>query len=133
MDKFRSVQYLKAEGIWIIGAMVLATLAPSSVFAHAFPSASQPAVGATVNSPPAQVVITFDSPIEPLFASLQVLDSQGANQVDGEAQVGGDRRMLSAKLKPLKPGDFTVKWTVVAEDGHRTEGSYAFTVGGSGS
>jgi hypothetical protein len=39
-----------------------------------------------------------------------------------------DRTMLEVSLPPLAPGRYQVFWSVVARDGHRTEGSYPFRV-----
>ena len=122
---------------WIIGGcafFVLILAQPLKAAAHAFPKGAQPRVGATVNSPPAEVLINFDNPIEQLFAKLQVLDSSDQDETAGPVKVSADHKQLSVPVKPLKPGDYTVKWGVVAEDGHHTEGWYQFTVaGGSGS
>jgi methionine-rich copper-binding protein CopC len=112
----------------LAGAFVAVSGWPLIAWAHAFPQAEQPLVGSTVSTPPSRVTITYDAPIESLFAKLEVLDQAGQEQAQGPPAVGPDHRTLSVKLKPLKPGDYTVKWSVVAEDGHRTEGSYNFTV-----
>ncbi len=96
--------------------------------AHAFPSSEEPKVGSTINQPPAEVAIKFDNPIEQVFARLQVLDQSGGDESAGPPTLDPDRHQLSVKLKVLAQGDFTVKWSVVAEDGHRTQGSYVFTV-----
>lgn len=121
---------LKMKSFAVVSAfLALALLAvPSAASAHAFPQVEQPAAGSTLASSPAQVSIEFDAPIESLFSKLDVIDSTGHNQDQGKPHVEGNRRMLTVKLKPLKPGDYTVRWSVVAEDGHRTEGSYTFTV-----
>jgi copper resistance protein C len=102
-------------------------------FAHAFPASEHPAVGATLSAAPTEVAINFDNPIEQMFARLQVVDSAGADVTAGPPSVGKDRRRLSVILKKLKPAEYTVKWSVVAEDSHRSEGSYTFTVAGGGS
>ncbi len=39
-----------------------------------------------------------------------------------------DATLLEAGLSPLSPGNYQVAWSVVARDGHRTEGNYLFTV-----
>ncbi len=114
-------------------AAVWMLLAARAARAHAFPSREAPAAGATVIAPPAQLTITFDAPLEPLFCRLQVLNSADQDETSGHAALGSDRRTLSVPLKPLAPGDYTVRWAVVAEDGHRTQGSYSFTVSASGS
>lgn len=114
--------------LMLLVAIVL--LLPRAALAHAFPEAEEPKVGSTVRSPPQQVAIQFDAPIEALFSKLDVLDNSGQSEDDGTPQVNADTRTLMVHLKPLTPGDYTVKWSVVAKDGHRTEGSYTFTVTG---
>jgi copper resistance protein C len=105
-------------------------LLPRAALAHASPEAEDPKVGSSVASPPEQVSIRFDAPIEALFSRLDVVDSNGQSEADGAPQVNTETRMLTVSLKPLSPGEYTVKWSVVARDGHRTEGSYTFTVEG---
>ncbi len=106
---------------------------PVAAHAHAVPQSEQPRVGSTVTAPPSEVTITYDAPIESLFSKLEVLNATGVQEGQGAPTVGPNHRTLSLKLKQLKPGKYTVKWSVVAEDGHRTEGSYEFTVAGGGS
>jgi methionine-rich copper-binding protein CopC len=115
-------------GLALVAALSLA--ASRLAGAHAFPQAEEPKVGSTVTSPPDRVSIEFDARIESLFSKLDVFDNTGRNEDNGPPAVEGDGRELAVKLKPLKPGDYTVEWSVVAEDGHRTEGSYIFTVEG---
>jgi copper resistance protein C len=112
--------------------LLLATVVvlPRAVLAHAMPEAEDPKVGSTVTSPPQRVAIRFDAPIEVLFSRLDVLDSTGQNEAEDTPQVNAETRTLAVPLKPLTPGEYTVKWSVVAKDGHRTEGSYTFTVAG---
>lgn len=112
----------------LAASLCFGILSPSIVWAHAFPEAEHPRVGSTVSSPPARVSIKYDAPIQSLFSKLEVLSSSGKAVTIGAPKVGLGHRTLSIKLEPLKPGNYTVKWSVVAEDGHRTEGSYGFTV-----
>ncbi len=128
MNRIGAIASLAMLAVIVIGAG-----GPAVARAHAFPNAEQPLVGSTVTAPPSRVTITYDAPIESLFAKLEVIDAAGQEQTVGPPTVGPDHRTLSVALKPLKPGDYTVKWSVVAEDGHRTEGSYDFTVSGGGS
>ena len=115
-----------------VATMLAALTRTGPAAAHAFPIAEQPKVGSTVNASPPDVAITFDSPIETLFAQLGVAGDNGQDETAGAPSVSDDRRTLSVALKPLKPGDYTVTWSVVAEDGHRTEGSFQFTVAAGG-
>ena len=100
---------------------------------HSFPDKEQPAAGQAVAPAPSEVSIRYDAPIEHLFASLQVLDALGNNMAAGQPQVSSDGYTLSVKLKALKPGFYTVKWSVVCIDTHHTQGSYTFSVSGTGS
>jgi methionine-rich copper-binding protein CopC len=100
--------------------------------AHSFPEEQHPAAGQTLASSPTEIRIKFDAPIEKLFAKLQVLDSGGKDHALGAPEVSSDGIELSSKIEVLKPGEYTVKWAVVCVDTHHTEGSYSFTVSGSG-
>jgi methionine-rich copper-binding protein CopC len=111
-------------------AIVLSS--PIVASAHSFPEKETPSAGQKVSSPPSEVVIDFDAPIEKLFAKLEVDGADGKNEDVGAAQVSDDGLRLSAKVPALKPGDYTVKWAVVCIDTHHTEGSYTFTVASSG-
>jgi methionine-rich copper-binding protein CopC len=111
--------------------MIVATMPASRpVRAHAFPAAEEPLVGSTITTIPKQISIKFDAPIESLFAQLKVVDSDGNREDSAPPSVEADQRTLSVPVNPLTPGDYTVKWSVVAQDGHRTEGSYSFTLAG---
>jgi len=110
---------------------VAAFAAPGTVFAHAFPKHSDPAVGATINSAPNAVKIWFNSDLEPLFDKLVVKNAAGKVVSRGEARVDpDDRSLLEVGLAPLPPGTYHVYWHVTSKDGHRTEGDFSFTVSG---
>ena len=78
---------------------------------------------------PALVRIWFDAALEPAFSSLRVQTARGQPINHEEGQVdAGDATLLTVHLPPLGPGLYRVLWSVVARDGHRTEGTYTFTV-----
>jgi methionine-rich copper-binding protein CopC len=113
-----------------LAAAVLAVgLAGLSAGAHSFPERSEPRVGAIVRTPPSQVRIWFDGELEPAFSRIQVTDAEGHAVHRGEARVDSrDRHLLAVDLGPLTPGRYTVRWSVLAVDGHRTEGDFTFTL-----
>jgi copper resistance protein C len=104
-------------------------LAPGFVWAHAFPDHSEPRVGHTVEASPPAVRVWFDGRIEPVFSTLRVED-EGKRRVDrGDARVDpSDSTLLEVGLPALPPGRYRVFWSVVARDGHRTEGDFSFRV-----
>jgi methionine-rich copper-binding protein CopC len=105
---------------------------PIAASAHSFPEKETPSAGQNVASPPSEVMIKFDAPIEKLFAKLEVTGADGTNEGAGAPQVSDDGLRLSVKVSALKPGEYTVKWAVVGIDTHHTEGSYTFSVASSG-
>jgi methionine-rich copper-binding protein CopC len=122
---------MKAFTSLIFGAPLLlaAMVAGAPVAAaHSFPEREAPSAGQRLSAPPSEVTITFDAPIEKLFAKLEVFGANGKPETVGRPRLDPSARTLSVKLAALKPGNYTVKWGVVCIDSHHTEGSYVFTV-----
>jgi methionine-rich copper-binding protein CopC len=109
------------------------TIAGIEASAHSFPQEQSPAAGQTLAAAPSDVSIKYDAPIEHLFAKLEVLDESGSNVAALQPEVSPDGRTLSTKVNSLKPGEYTVKWSVVCIDTHHTQGSYTFSVSGTDS
>lgn len=117
----------------ISGAAILATLmlgvAPA-IYAHAFPDNSSPHVGATLTTAPKTVKVWFDGEIAPAFSTLIVKDPAGKQVSLGRGEVSkSDNTLLETQLPAkLPPGKYWVYWSVIANDGHHTEGRFPFTV-----
>jgi methionine-rich copper-binding protein CopC len=123
------VNRLGPLGIAIVLVASLIGLAVDGAWAHAFPERSEPRVGATVRTAPGEVRIWFDSDLEPAFSRVTVADAAGKRVDRADGGVAPDnRRLLHVGLPPLTPGVYKVKWSVLAVDGHRTEGDYRFTL-----
>jgi len=107
---------------------LLLVLSPALVWAHAFPDHSEPRVGHTVDPPPS-VRVWFDGALEPVFSTIRVEDGNKRRVDRGDGRVNPeDNRLLEVSVPPLPPGRYQVFWSVVARDGHRTEGSFPFRV-----
>ena len=97
--------------------------------AHAFPDRSSPRVGADLQTAPRVVKIWFDAGIEPIFSKLIVKSSHGQKVSIGPGFIPkGQQALLETHLKPLPPGIYFVYWSVIAFDGHHTEGRWYFRV-----
>lgn len=102
---------------------------PPSSWAHAFPDHSDPKVGATLNSSPSLVRIWFDSDLEPAFSKITVRNADDKAVDKGDSRVdAADPKLLQVNLPTLPPGKYRVIWSVVARDGHRTNGDFTFKV-----
>lgn len=106
-----------------IGLMGISQVA----WAHAHPVSSEPAAQATVDAPKS-VRVTFDSALEGAFSTLSVVDAQGKAVTQAKAELDAARKTLTVALPSLKAGDYQANWVAVANDGHRTTGSFKFTV-----
>jgi copper resistance protein C len=101
---------------------------PLAAWAHAFPDHSEPRVGHAVEAP-RSVRIWFDGAIEPVFSTIRVEDGDKRRVDSGDARVDPqDSTLLEVSVPALPPGTYRIVWSVVARDGHRTEGSFPFRV-----
>ncbi|MDD5559915.1 copper resistance protein CopC [Candidatus Methylomirabilis sp.] len=105
-------------------------LLTTTAWGHAFPDHSEPRVGGTLQPPPPRVRLWFDGALEPAFSTIKVVNA-GHQQVDnGDGRVNpADHTVLEASLPPLPQGQYRIVWSVVAHDGHRTEGGLSFAIG----
>jgi hypothetical protein len=97
--------------------------------AHAYPRHQAPGAGATAPTTQKEVAIDFDEGLEPAFSSIAVTDAQGKSVTSAKAIIDpADTKHMSVALSALSPGEYSVAWVAVADDGHRTQGHYSFTV-----
>lgn len=96
---------------------------------HAFPDHQSPSAGSVLSISPRIVQIWFDGELEPIFSTINVEDTNGYVIAKATVAPGqSDTTLLQVPLPPLGPGIYQVKWSVVARDGHRTEGQYTFII-----
>ncbi len=107
-----------------IAAAVVAGV-PAGALGHATLVGTSPAAGSVVPRLPATVTIRFDQALGAV-ASVQLTSASGGNHV---AQAGLDprdaRRVVVRTTKPVA-GRYQLRWTVVATDGHRQQGTVSF-------
>src|SRR5262249_8794409 len=80
---------------------------------------------------PKVVTVTFDSPVfvGPRNAAVR---NDGTDVQAAPARVTGGRTIVIPLRRNLPSGDYSVRWSVVSEDGHPEEGVLAFGVGTTG-
>jgi copper transport protein len=107
---------------------VAALAAPAAAFAHATLVRTSPANGAVVARAPLAVVVTFDDTVRVGSGNEVVANSTSASVVAGRARAHG--ATLTIPLRPrLGDGDYSARWSIVSDDGHRERGVIAFAVG----
>jgi methionine-rich copper-binding protein CopC len=111
-----------------IAAVVMCLATAKIAVAHAHPKTEVPAADAVVSAP-SEVSIVFDDALEPAFSTLSVSDIQGHAVSAAKADIdAATHKSMRLPLPALAPGVYQVNWVAVAVDGHRTKGSYRFTV-----
>lgn len=116
----------------VLGAVLaaaLVTLAPARpAWAHNQLRASDPADGAVLADPPAQVVLEFTESLNPTYTTIVVTGADSRPVPTTEPAVSGTRGSV-AFTQPLADGTYTVAYRVVSRDGHPVQGAVSFTVG----
>jgi methionine-rich copper-binding protein CopC len=108
--------------------LALATL-PRPAAAHAILMESVPAINATTAGPDVAFDLRFNSRIDHKRSRLTLTLPDQSQQVLPIADDSAEDR-LDTKAS-LKPGAYTLRWQVLAIDGHITRGDVPFTVGGN--
>lgn len=110
----------------LVAALALATA--SGAQAHAIPLKTVPPPGGMLITAPSDVFVTFDSPIRvgPRNAAVR---NDGVDVLGGTPRVASGNRLVLPLQPGLGTGDYTVRWSIVSDDGHEEEGVLAFAVG----
>ena len=106
----------------------LALVAAEPAWAHATFQRSTPANGAVLAKAPRTVRVTFDSGVRVGPRNAAVANEGGASVLQGKPRVV-DHKTLVIPLQRLGDGDYSVRWSIVSDDGHQEEGVLAFAVG----
>lgn len=106
------------------------TIGVATASAHAFPRREMPAPDAILAKAPSEVTIRFSEDVNAHFSGITVRKIGGRRVNRGHAMRDpSNHKILSVELqRPLKVGAYVVNWHALSTDGHRTEGSYRFTV-----
>jgi copper resistance protein C len=119
---------LVAGACGVLAAAAL-LLPQGGAWAHAFLNRSDPRAGGTLGVPPARVRVWFDGPIEPVFSTIRVENRDRQRVDNGDGHVSPeDPSLLEVGLPPVPPGRYRVVWSVIARDGHRKDGDFAFRI-----
>ena len=100
-----------------------------TVLAHAHLKQQSPAADSVVSAPQS-LTLNFSEGIEPGFSGVVVTDAH--KQVVKTGAVTRDEKNKAHLIVPLAQtlvtGTYRVDWHVVSVDGHKTKGSYHFSV-----
>jgi hypothetical protein len=115
----------RTRTLFLAGAF-LALAAPA--FAHARLVDSNPAKDSSIAAP-RSIRLTFSEKIAPAFSGFKLSMTDGM-VVGAATNVSADGKTLTGTpTAPFMKGKYTLSWHAAsADDGHKTEGSFDFTV-----
>ena len=105
-----------------------ALAAPAPGWAHASIVRSVPGDGAVLARPPAAVRVVFDDTVR-TGHGIAAIRNGGGSVLGGPAHVERGRTLVVPLRARLVDGDYSVRWSVVSDDGHLESGVLAFAVG----
>lgn len=111
-------------------ALVLAVAFSPAALAHAHLKSQYPAANANVEASPQALTLTFSEDIEPAFSGVEIVGSGQKAMPTAEVERAPQQhnQLIVPLEKPLSSGSYQVNWHVLSVDGHKTKGSYTFSV-----
>ncbi len=106
----------------------LTVISPVAAQAHAVVVKAQPALDQQVAAGPLAIRLEFNSRIDKERSKLE-LTAPGGAKAEVPMDQGGDPNVVTATTAALAAGDYSLRWQVLAIDGHITRGDIPFTVG----
>jgi copper resistance protein C len=110
--------------LFLLGLLATPTV-PAA--AHAIVVQSQPATGSAVKGPDIDIIFTFNVRIDGARSKLTVTRPDGST-ADVALTPDPNPAVLASHLTGLAPGAYSIRWQVLATDGHITRGDVPFSV-----
>lgn len=106
-------------------ALVLGLLMSMPLAAKPELSSSMPADGATLSTPPSEIVLDFAGPVA--LTAVIVHESDGASHAI--ATLPNERAAhLVVKAPKLKPGSYRIEWRALSDATYATSGEFGFKI-----
>jgi len=100
-----------------------------TAFAHAHLKTSTPAAGSTLTASPSEIDLTFSEDVNLKFTGIKVTGADKRDVATGEAMLmDKDTTLMVPVTGTVGPGAYTVAWNALSKDGHKTNGTFTFTV-----
>lgn len=124
----RSRSSYRAVAILVgVTAGLLALGAGGPAAGHAVLLGTDPRDGAVLETPPDEVTITFNEPVQAVDGGTTLLAADGS-PVDATTVAVNDTVVVTPDA-PLTDGTYVVSWRVISLDSHPVAGAFSFSVG----
>ncbi|OXM74452.1 copper resistance protein CopC [Amycolatopsis thermalba] len=114
--------------VTIAAALVAMVVTATPALAHNVLVSSDPAKGATLDTAPSQVTLTFDAPVQGGNVNQVSVTGPGGTQwAEGDVRISSN--VVTVAVRPLGPaGQYTVGFRILSADGHPVTGEVPFTL-----
>lgn len=129
VDKILSqlISFVRNLTLAVLVLTAIATHMATPAQAHAIIVSAVPAAGATVAGPDIDLVFTFNVRIDISRSKLTLTAPDGTSS-DISIRANDSPAVLAGHLTGLQAGAYSVRWQVLATDGHITRGDINFMV-----
>lgn len=121
--------YMSPMTKMFLAAAAICIAFAGQAMAHAHLKSAVPAADGTVKAAPSELDLTFTESLNLKFSGIKVTGPAKAAVKTGEGMLmNGDTTLMVPVTDKLAPGKYTVEWHVLSTDGHKTNGTYSFTI-----
>jgi copper resistance protein C len=121
-----TARFLRTVAVGLLAGLAL-LLGATPALAHTRLQSSNPSDGASLDTAPAQITLTFNEEMTPGFSTITVVGPDGTHYETGD--VGAEGGTVSRGVLPLGPaGQYKIGYRVVSADGHPVAGEVSFTL-----
>lgn len=122
-------RWIKALFVVPILTAIASTMWVAEVRADNTLESSEPADGSNLETAPAEVILRFVDPVDPATVTIELVAADESSTALPNPAQGSDERSVRATLPSGLTGLTTVRWKMVAADGHVMSGRFRFTIG----
>jgi len=113
--------------------LATAALSPSAAdsrgeLPHLRLEATFPAADTVINEPPKEIRLFFSEAPQMRGTAVRLADGEGelVPTTDAAADEEDSSQVFIRPREPLTPGEYTVHWRTIAQDGHAQNGNFDF-------
>ncbi|SLM62752.1 MULTISPECIES: copper homeostasis periplasmic binding protein CopC [Dickeya] len=121
---------MKFSRIGIMAAFMASIFVAQQAQAHAHLKSTEPAAKSEVTTSPKSLTLSFTEDLEANFSGVELKNGKGDVVKTGKATLSpANKSQLVIPLDaPLASGNYEVDWHALSVDGHKTQGTYNFSV-----
>ncbi len=120
---------MKKPRVFAVASMLLFLTSYTLCWAHAIVIESNPREGAVLKQAPSRVQLRFNVKIEKALTRITLTkDNKQAIVLPQTDFNQGAPDRLEVPLPPLEPGNYIMRYSVLAADGHATQGVLRFSI-----